>query len=106
MLSPWDIKSLFAELSAEQKALKQKYEELGVAGDSTLLMFEPPLNIGVRIGEPVEDYYSRSVHVSNVGTAIYYILENNVSESLTLPTREIILNRIKERTDELSVPEL
>lgn len=98
--------SLFAELSAEQKALKQKYEELGVAGDSTLLMFEPPLNIGVRIGEPVEDYYSRSVHVSNVGTAIYYILENNVSESLTLPTRETILNRIKERTDELSVPEL
>lgn len=95
--------SLFADLTKEQKELQQKYKDLGVAGDSVLLMFEPPMSIGVRMGESTEDYYARSVHTSNVGTAVYYALENQVNNSLMLPTRESILNKLQERTDELSV---
>lgn len=88
--------STMASLKEESEELAQKYKDLGLIHDSNLLMFEPPISIGIKIGESPDDYYSRSIHSSNIGTAVYYVVENSVSIGLRLPTFRDVLNNLEE----------
>lgn len=94
--------STMADMTAELKEMTEKAKELGLGNYGPLLMFEPPISIGVKMGESVEDYYSRSIHTNNIGGAIYSFIENHVDWSLKLPTSEMILNNIQETINGLS----
>jgi hypothetical protein len=59
-------------------------------------LFEQPYNIGVRIGESPDDYYSRSIHVTNMASTIYSLIDMSVSLGLTLPTTQSILSNLQE----------
>lgn len=93
--------SVMADLTKQQKEMQEKYKDLGLAQDSTLLMFEPPISLGVRMGESADDYYSRSIHISNIGSSVYYFIENNVANSVTLPSLSTILKNIEESVNGL-----
>lgn len=98
-----DFNSLMTELSNEQKEIQEKARELGMGQHGPLLMFEPPISIGVRIGESPDDYYDRSIRMNNVAGAIYSLIEDSVDISLSLPTSQTTLLKIQENLDELSV---
>lgn len=94
--------SLLTDMTKELEEMTKKAEELGLGNSGPLMMFEPPISIGVRMGEPVETYYARSIHTHNIGAAIYSFIENHVDWSLQLPTTETILNNVQELTNDLS----
>lgn len=98
-----DFNSLMTDLTAEQKAIQDKAKELGMGQHGPLLMFEPPISIGVRIGESPDDYYDRSIRVNNLASTIYSLTEQSVDLKLALPTNQQTLMHMQERLDELSV---
>lgn len=98
-----DFNSLMTELTEEQKKIQEQAKELGIGQHGDLLMFEPPIGIGIRMGESPDDYYSRSIHVINYAPAIYSITESSVDLTLALPTPQQTLSNIQEKLDELSV---
>ena len=98
-----DFNSLMADLTAEQKELQEKAKEFGLGQHGPLLMFEPPLSIGIRIGESPDDYYDRSIRINNFAGTIYSLTEQSVDLSLALPTSQQTLSQIQEKLDELSV---
>lgn len=98
-----DFNSLMTDLTAEQKAIQDKAKELGMGQHGPLLMFEPPISIGVRIGESPDDYYDRSIRVNNLASTIYSLTEQSVDLKLALPTNQQTLMQMQERLDELSV---
>ena len=101
-----DFNSLMTELSKEQKEIQEKAKELGMGQHGPLLMFEPPISLGVRIGESPDDYYDRSIRMNNVAGAIYSLTENSVDLNLGLPTIQTTLLKIQEQLDELSISRL
>ena len=101
-----EFNSLMADLNEEQKELQRKAKELGLGQQGSLLLFEPPLSVGVRIGESPDDYYDRSIRINNVASAIYSITDMSVDLSLALPTTQQTLQRIQENIDGLSEFEL
>lgn len=94
--------SLMTDMTKELKEMTEKAQELGLGNHGPLLMFEPPISIGVRMGESVEAYYARSIHTHNIGANIYSLIENHVDWSLKLPTTEMILNNVQEKINEHS----
>ena len=98
-----DFNSLMADLSKEEADLQKQAKELGLGQQGPLLMFEPPIAIGVRMGEPPDDYFDRSIHVSNPGTAVYSLIEMNVEMGVQLPSTYTMLNSLKETQDELPI---
>lgn len=98
-----DFNSLMADLSAEEAEIQRKAKELGMGQHGPLLMFEPPVSIGVRMGESPDDYFERSIHVSNVASTVYSLTEMNVDLGLQLPSSTVILNSLQENTDELPI---
>lgn len=91
-----------AGLNKEQEELVKLSKELGLGQHGPLLMFEPPISIGVRIGESPDAYYTRSIHTHNMGSAIYSLIENSVDIGVTLPSTQMILNNIQENLNDLS----
>jgi len=98
-----EFNSLMADLSEEEADLQRKAKELGLGQHGPLLMFEPPISIGVRIGESPDDYFERSVHTTNVASTVYSLTEMNVDMSLQLPSTVGILNSLQETQDELPI---
>ena len=98
-----DFNSLMTDLTAEQKEIQEKALELGMGQHGPLLMFEPPISIGVRIGEAPDDYYDRSIRINNLAGTIYSLTESSVDLALMLPTSQQTLAHIQEKLDELSV---
>ena len=91
-----NFNSLMADLSIEAQEIQRQAEELGTGTFGALLMFEPPIGVGIRIGESPDDYYSRSIHTGNLGSAIYSVTDNYVDLNLRLPTQVEILQNIQE----------
>ena len=98
-----DFNSVMADLSKEEAELQKQAKELGLGQQGPLLMFEPPLSIGVRMGEAPDDYFERSIHVSNLGTAVYSLIEMNVEMGVQLPSTYAMLNSLKETQDGLPI---
>ena len=98
-----DFNSVMADLSKEVADLQKQAKELGLGQQGPLLMFEPPMSIGVRMGESPDDYLERSIHVSNPGTAVYSLIEMNVEMGVQLPSTYTMLNSLKETQDELPI---
>lgn len=98
-----DFNSLMTDLTAEQKEIQRQARELGMGQHGPLLMFEPPIDIGVRIGEAPDDYYDRSIRITNLASTIYSLPEQSVDLALALPTTQAILTNMQERLDELSI---
>lgn len=98
-----DFNSLMTDLTAEQKEIQEKARELGMGQHGPLLMFEPPISMGVRIGEAPDDYYDRSIRINNLAGTIYSLTESSVDLALMLPTSQQTLAHIQEKLDELSV---
>lgn len=101
-----DFNSLMTELTQEQKDIQRQAKELGMGQHGPLLMFEPPISIGVRMGESPDDYYERSIRMNNVASAIYSLTESSVDFNLSLPTSQTTLLKIQEQLDELSISRL
>ena len=97
-----EFNSVMASLNKEQEELVKMSKELGLGQQGPLLMFEPPVSIGVRIGESPDAYYTRSIHTHNMGSAIYSLIENSVDIGVTLPSTQMILNNIQENLNDLS----
>lgn len=97
-----EFNSVMAGLNKEQEELVKLSRELGLGQHGPLLMFEPPISIGVRIGESPDSYYTRSIHTHNMGSAIYSLIENSVDIGVTLPSTQMILNNIQENLNDLS----
>lgn len=91
-----DFNSLMTELSEEDRLIQEKAKEFGMGQHGALLMFEPPVSIGVRMGESPDNYFMRSIHTINLGSAIYSFTEMNVELGTQLPTTEMILNNLQE----------
>lgn len=91
--------SLMADLTEEQKEIERHARELGLGAHGPLLMFEPPVSIGIRMGESPDDYFERSAHTFNLASAIYSVAENHVDMTLSLPSQAKILNNIQEYTN-------
>lgn len=93
-----EFKALMADLEADKKALDAKAVELGVDGGihPQLLMFEPPIQLGIRIGETPDDYIERSIHSGNIGVATNNIIEDHVANTTGLPSLQRIINNIQE----------
>ena len=87
-----------AGLSEEAKRLAERAKELGLdaSHNPVLMMFEPPIGVGIRMGESPDDYFQRSIHSGNIGTTVYHLLESSVELSTALPSQIQILNNIKE----------
>ena len=98
-----DFNSVMADLSKEEADLQRQAKELGLGQQGPLLMFEPPLSIGVRMGESPDDYLERSIHVSNPGTAVYSLIEMNVEMGVQLPSTYAMLNSLKETQDGIPI---
>lgn len=98
-----DFNGLITDLTAEQKEIQEKAKELGMGQHGPLLMFEPPLSIGVKVGESPDDYYDRSIRINNLAGTIYSLTESSVDLALMLPTTQQTLSHIQEKLDELSV---
>ena len=92
-----------ADLSKEEADLQKQAKELGLGQQGPLLMFEPPISIGIRMGESPDDYLERSIHVSNPGTAVYSLIEMNVEMGVQLPSPYTMLNSLKESQDDLPI---
>lgn len=97
-----EFNSVMAGLNKEQEELVKLSKELGLGQHGPLLMFEPPISIGVRIGESPDSYYTRSIHTHNIGSTIYSLIENSVDIGVTLPSTQMILNNIQENLNDLS----
>lgn len=93
-----EFSHIMADLTEEAKELQRKAVELGVNSGGPLLMFEPPISIGIRIGEYPDDYFQRSIHAGNVGTAVYSIADNFVDMSTSLPTLKDIMSNLQEES--------
>lgn len=91
-----EFNSLMTSLTKEQEELQKKARELSSAPHGDLLLFEQPYNIGVWIGESPDDYYNRSIHVTNMASTIYSLIDMSVSLGLTLPTTQSILSNLQE----------
>ena len=98
-----DFNSLMADLSKEEADLQRQAKELGLGQQGPLLMFEPPISIGVRMGEAPDDYLERSIHVSNSGTAVYSLIEMSVEMGVQLPSTYAMLNSLQETQDDLPI---
>lgn len=98
-----EFNSLMADLTEEQADLQRKAQELGMGNHGPLLMFEPPISIGIRMGESPDDYFERSVHVTNLASTVYSLTEMNVDMGLQLPSTYAILNSLQENQDELPI---
>ena len=98
-----EFNSLMTDLTEEQKELQRKAKELGMGNHGPLLMFEPPISIGVRIGESPDEYFERSIHTTNIASTVYSLIETQVDMGLQLPTTTGILRNLQEQTDELSI---
>lgn len=87
-----------AGLSEQAKQVAERAKELGLdaSHNPAMLMFEPPIGIGIRMGESPDDYFQRSIHSGNIGTTVYHLLESSVELSTALPSQTQILNNIKE----------
>lgn len=98
-----EFNSLMTDLTEEQKELQRKARELGMGNHGPLLMFEPPISIGVRIGESPDDYFERSIHTTNIASTVYSLIETHVDMGLQLPTSTGILRNLQEQSDDLSI---
>ena len=98
-----DFNSLMADLTEEQKEIQRKAEELGMGQHGPLLMFEPPIDIGVRMGESPDDYYDRSIRITNLASTIYSLPEQSVDLALALPTTQAVLMNMQEQLNQLSI---
>lgn len=98
-----DFNSLMADLTEEQKEIQRKAKELGMGQHGSLLMFEPPIDIGVRMGESPDDYYDRSIRITNLASTIYSLPEQSVDLALALPTTQAVLTNMQEQLNELSI---
>ena len=98
-----EFNSVMADLSKEDAELQRKARELGMGQHGPLLMFEPPISIGVRMGESPDDYFERSIHVTNLASTVYSLPEMNVDMGLQLPSTYSILNSLQEKQDELPI---
>lgn len=89
---------VMAGLSEEAKRIAERAKELGLdaSHNPAMLMFEPPIGIGIRMGESPDDYFQRSIHSGNIGVAVYHLLESSVELNTDLPSYNQILNNIKE----------
>ena len=101
-----DFNSLMTDLTKEQKDIQEKARELGLGQHGTLLLFEPPVSLGVRIGESPDDYYDRSIRMNNVASDIYSLIERSVDISMVLPSTQTTLTKLQEQLDELSISRL
>ena len=98
-----DFNSLMTDLTEEQKEIQRKAKELGMGQHGSLLMFEPPIDIGVRMGESPDDYYDRSIRITNLASTIYSLPEQSVDLALALPTTQAVLTNMQEQLNELSI---
>ncbi len=98
-----EFNSLMTDLTEEQKELQRKARELGMGNHGPLIMFEPPISIGVRMGESPDDYFERSIHTTNLASTVYSLVESYVDTGLQLPTSTGILRNLQEQDDELSI---
>lgn len=98
-----DFNSLMTELTAEQKAVQQQAKDLGIGQQGSLLLYEPPISVDIITGESPDDYYDRSIRITNMASAVYSLTEQNVDIALMLPTSTQTLRKIQENLDELSV---
>lgn len=101
-----DFMSTIAEMTEEQKEIERLARDFAMGNHGPLLIHESPVQIGVRIGESPDDYYDRSIRVTNLASAVYLYTETNVDMNLALPTHNQILNQMQENLDELSFPRL
>lgn len=88
-----------AHLNEEAKEIQRKAVELGVNSGGPLLMFEPPVSMGIRMGEYADDYFQRSIHAGNVGTIVYSISDNFVDMTTSLPTLKDIMSNLQEEPE-------
>ena len=98
-----EFNSLMADLTKEEKEIQQAAKDLGLGVSGPLLMFEPPVSIGVRMGESPDDYYDRSIRINNLASTIYSLTERSVDLSVSLPTPQMLLRNIQENLNELSI---
>lgn len=68
--------------------------------DASIFLLEKPVTLDIRIGEYPEDYYARSIHAPNIGTAVYDYLESYVDLNLQLPNINSLSYRMEQLTNE------
>ena len=75
------------DLQARDESLKDKVEALGLLQVPTpeIMIYLPPVSLGISLGEEPEDYYEKSIHNVNVGTYVYDYIESYVDINTLLP---------------------
>ena len=75
------------DLQARDESLKDKIEALGLLQVPTpeIMIYLPPVSLGISLGEEPEDYYEKSIHNVNVGTYVYDYIESYVDINTLLP---------------------
>ena len=101
-----DFMSTIAEMTDEQKDIERLAKDFAMGNHGPLLIHESPIQVGIRIGESPDDYYDRSIRITNLASAVYLYTETNVDMNLALPTHTQILNQMQENLDGLSLPRL
>lgn len=75
------------DLQARDESLKDKIEALGLlqVPSPEVMIYLPPVSLGISLGEEPEDYYEKSIHNVNVGTYVYDYIESYVDINTLLP---------------------